>query len=91
MIYTAAAAYGLTLSDDEFKTLKEDDDSYYSNEYQYGEGSVRHAYQFDKLMNDILARTENEDGSYTYTNVAYTIGEDTPEEAPEEGGEESAE
>ena len=48
-------------------------------------------YIGDKLMNDILARTENEDGSYTYTNVAYTIGEDTPEEAPEEGGEESAE
>lgn len=91
MIYTAAAVYGLTLTDDEFKSLKEDDDKYYTNEYQYGEGSIRHAYQFDKLMNDILARTENEDGSYTYTNVAYTIGEETPEVAPEEGGENSAE
>ncbi len=91
MIYTAAAAYGLTLTEDEFKSLKEEDDKYYQNEYNYGEGSIRHAYQFDKLMNEILARTENEDGSYTYTNVAYTIGEEAPEETPEEGGEESAE
>ena len=85
-IYALSAAYGVVLTEDEFEELKENDNTYYQDEYQYGETSVRYAYQFDKLMNTILEREENEDGSYTYKNVVFTIGE-----AEEKTEDESAE
>lgn len=91
-IYALAAAYGVTLTEDEFEELKENDNTYYQDEYQYGESSVRNAYQFDKLMNTILEREENEDGSYTYKNVVFTIGEEADEPTEDAGeGTESAE
>ncbi len=69
-IYVAAQAYDLIVTDKEFKEYKKDVENGYSqNEYYYGENSVRHAYQFDKLMNYILEYEEQEDGSYKYVRV----------------------
>ncbi len=85
-IYALSEAYGVKLTEDEIEELKENDNTYYQDEYQYGETSVLNAYQFDKLMNTILEREENEDGSYTYKNVVFTIGE-----AEEKTEDESAE
>ena len=58
-IYIASKAYDVIATDKEFKEYKKDTDNNYSyNEYYYGENSVRYAYQFDKLMNYVLAYDE---------------------------------
>ena len=53
-IYRAAAVYGVLVSDKDFEEYKKNDEtSYYYTYYEssYGENSVRHAYQFDQLLN----------------------------------------
>lgn len=85
-IYIACEAYGLVLDDKAFEARTEEDDDYLYNEAYYGENTVRNTYQFDDLMNHILANENAEtdlEASYAnakftkvnYKNVVYTIKE----------------
>ncbi len=73
-IYVVAKAFDVLMTEEEFKEYKEDiNNNYDANVYNYGESSVRHAFQFDKLMNECLLKYEEaEDGSYKYDLVEYT-------------------
>ncbi len=80
-IYVISKAFDKLATDKEFEEYKKDVDNNYSyNEYTYGESSVLHAYQFDKLMNYILEYEEADNGAFVYKNVQYTIGEKTDAE-----------
>ena len=73
MVYLASEAYGLVIDDDAFEALAEEDSNYIVNEAYYGENTVRNAYQFDELMNHILAPTETtgtEDARFTKVTYA---------------------
>ena len=73
-IYAISNAFEVIVSDEEFEDYKESEDgSYNVDSYNYGENSVRYAYQFDKLMNFILNYEEQPDGSYKYTKVSFTF------------------
>ncbi len=75
-IYVVSKALDQLATDEEYKEYKENPDNNYSyNEYSYGESSVLHAYQFDKLMNYILEYEEDDKGAYVYKWVHYDIGE----------------
>lgn len=75
-IYLAANEYGQLVTDKEFKEYKKDPDNSYSYyEYYYGENSVLHAYQFDKLMNYFLEfeedKSEADDNGYVTVTYKY--------------------
>ena len=82
-IYVASEAYGVTISNKDFKQIAKDDINFTYNESLYGENTVRNAYQFDKLMDTILGYEEN-DGKATYNNkIAFTFKTDAEEEVTE--------
>ena len=65
IIYALSEAYGVLVSDKEFKEyMKDDTNKSYAD--AYGENSVRYALQFDRLMDHLLAY-EEVDGKYVYT------------------------
>lgn len=60
-IYLAAEVFELTVSDKEYKEYKKDPESEYDyNVYTYGENSVLHAYQLDKLLDYFVEFEESE-------------------------------
>lgn len=73
-IYAVAAAYGLTMTDAEFKTYQKENSNYTYNAYVYGDDVVRIGAQFDKLMDYFMESEESEDGEVTYKKVSYTLG-----------------
>ena len=71
IIYAMSEAYGVRVDDKEFKEYTKDNNNYEQSVYLYGENSVRYAYQFDKLMNHLLAYEEvNGEFVYTYLGKA---------------------
>ena len=82
-IYVASEAYGVTISNKDFKQIAKDDIDFTYNESLYGENTVRNAYQFDKLMDTILGYEEN-DGKVTYdSKITFTFKTDAEEEVTE--------
>ncbi len=66
IIYAISEAYGLLVSDKDFKAyMKDENNSYDANAAYYGENNVRYAYQFDVIMKELLTY-EEVDGAYVY-------------------------
>jgi len=60
-IYRLAEAYGVLVTDKEFDEYKNGEDTkyeYQQKEFEAGKNSVRHSYQFDKLLNYWLAEKD---------------------------------
>jgi len=73
IIYAISEAYGIVATEEEYEEYMESEDSNYESKvFNYGENSVRYAYQFDKLMNYILEYEELDNGSYSYKKVVFT-------------------
>ncbi len=93
--YVASKAYGVVASEKEMKEYLEDINNQYNVE-TYGENSVKYAYQFDLLMNHFLKSEEKTEPdangynkkTYTYSLIAYEIGEPKSEAKEEEKTEE---
>lgn len=82
-IYVVSEAYGVTISDKDFKQIAKDDINFTYNESLYGENTVRNAYQFDKVMDTILDYEET-DGKANYSDkIAFTFKSDAKEEVTE--------
>ncbi len=60
-IYRIAEAFNLTVTDKEFKEYKKNPDNEFDyTSYSYGENSVLHAYQLDKILDYFVAFEETE-------------------------------
>ena len=73
-----ADKYDVVYTDEEFKEYKKDkNNAYESDEYYYGESTVRNGLQFEKLMDYFLASTEKVDENDArfvkdvYTNIGF--------------------
>ena len=85
-IYVVAKAFDVLVTDEDFAQYKKDFASYEYYETNYGESSVRTAYQFDKILNYFLEIPEDkvdDDGKITYvegklpfSNIGYKIVEE---------------
>ena len=77
-LYRLAAEYGVLVSESDFKKYKKENKIAYDNAVgTYGENSVRHAYQFDKLMDFFLETDETEKDAETVTGNEYVFVEVT--------------
>ena len=84
-IYVVAKAFDVLVTDEAFAQYKKDFASYEYYETNYGESSVRTAYQFDKILNHFLTVAEDKvddegkityvDGKIPFANITYTIVE----------------
>ena len=91
VIYVASKAYGVVAGEKEVKEYLDDINNQY-NVDTYGENSVKYAYQFDLLMNHILKAEEKTEAdangynktTYTYSLIAYEIGEPKSEAKAED-------
>ncbi len=79
VIYRLSQAYGVLVDDEEFKKYMKDDETKLEYEQMsgyYGENSVRHAYQFDKLIDYWLGEKEStkaeaDDNGYVFETPNY--------------------
>ncbi len=77
-LYLVAEVFDLKVTDEEFKEYKKDPANQYDyNVYTYGENSVLHAYQLDKILDYFVEYEDNEDepvkDANGYDVITYTF------------------
>ena len=95
-LYRLAEEFGVLVTDSEFKKYKKENKIAYDNAAgTYGANSVRHAYQFDKLMDYFLESTEEKaaatDEGYVFVKIVYNAERIAFTAEDESKAEESAE
>ena len=85
VIYAAANAYGVVVTDEEYEAYKDELGASYDNNLSaYGDNSFRYACQFDKLINHFLEEGQVEpgdDGKVVYNKYVTYFFDETREPA----------
>lgn len=77
VIYSVAAAFGVTVTDEDYEAYIESEDYDYTKEAYNGAEAARFAYQFDQVLDHILESEEKDGGkTVTYKNVTFKLTEE---------------
>ena len=74
ILYAAAVARDLLVTDKEYKQYAKEMEDYNYYVSTYGEDALRNSYQLNRFFDTIL-ESEEEDGKVTYKNITYSIKE----------------